>query len=55
MRVMFWLLCGDFQYVSSFDPHAPCFRVIDQLTADPSSTSTIVTGQQLVFGKCLFC
>ena len=33
--------------------NAPCFRVIYQFTADPASTSTNVTGHQLVFGKCL--
>ena len=25
MRVMLWLLCGDFQYGSSFDPHCTLF------------------------------
>ena len=32
---------------------APYFRVIDQFTADPASTSTNVTGHQFVFKKCL--
>ena len=32
---------------------APCFPVIDQFTADTASTSTNVTGHQLVFNKCL--
>ena len=31
---------------------APCFRVIDQFTADPASTSTNVTGNQVVFNRC---
>ena len=33
---------------------APFFRVIDHFTADLASTSTNLTGHQLVFGKCLF-
>ena len=31
---------------------APCFRVMDQFTADPASTSTNVTGHQVVFNQC---
>ena len=32
---------------------APCFRVVDQFTADPASTSTNVTAHELVIKKCL--
>ena len=44
-----WGQCfGFFVEISSSVPHlipiAPCFRVIDQFTADPASTSTNVTG-----------
>ena len=31
---------------------APCFRVMDPVTAEPASTSTNVTGHQVVFNKC---
>ena len=32
---------------------APCFRVIDQFTADPASRSKNINGHQLVFINCL--
>ena len=42
-RVLLWLLCGNFKFVSSFDLSVPCFLFIDQFLLPQAKTMPVTS------------